>query len=229
MAAAPASAGSGADRGRRAAATVAAWGGWGGRPQPANILLQLRQGQLTGRGLVRAVQVRSRPGGAGRGGPGGSWRGAGEEAFPGRRSVGPTPLGWSLGVPVGCTDAVSRGGAVGSGRLEAPLLGAERGQGWAASGIDGVYEPRAQLLDSAIPAPRLHVWGDPGLICFSSLRAWSFFLLKWVVGQHCSPKRFLSLSYVILPEKPFLDTSSPSRSPLLFGHSPELVSFTLLA
>ncbi|KAF6285031.1 transient receptor potential cation channel subfamily C member 4 associated protein [Rhinolophus ferrumequinum] len=56
MAAAPASAGSGADRGRRAAATVAAWGGWGGRPRPANILLQLRQGQLTGRGLVRAVQ-----------------------------------------------------------------------------------------------------------------------------------------------------------------------------
>lgn len=120
MAAAPASAGSGADRGRRAAATVAAWGGWGGRPRPANILLQLRQGQLTGRGLVRAVQVRSRPGGAGRGGPGGSWRGAGEEAFPGRRSVGPTPLGRPLGVPVGCTDAVSRGGAVGSGRLEAP-------------------------------------------------------------------------------------------------------------
>lgn len=64
-AAAPA-AGSGAGRGRWAAATVAAWGGWGGRPRPGNILLQLRQGQLTGRGLVRAVQVRSRPGGAGR-------------------------------------------------------------------------------------------------------------------------------------------------------------------
>ncbi|XP_030876359.1 short transient receptor potential channel 4-associated protein [Leptonychotes weddellii] len=56
MAAAPAAAGSGAGRGRRAAATVAAWGGWGGRPRPGNILLQLRQGQLTGRGLVRAVQ-----------------------------------------------------------------------------------------------------------------------------------------------------------------------------
>lgn len=57
MAAAPAAAGSGAGRGRRAAATVAAWGGWGGRPRPGNILLQLRQGQLTGRGLARAVQV----------------------------------------------------------------------------------------------------------------------------------------------------------------------------
>ncbi|XP_059978157.1 short transient receptor potential channel 4-associated protein isoform X1 [Lagenorhynchus albirostris] len=56
MAAAPAAAGSGVGRGRRAAATVAAWGGWGGRPRPGNILLQLRQGQLTGRGLVRAVQ-----------------------------------------------------------------------------------------------------------------------------------------------------------------------------
>ncbi|XP_031512549.1 short transient receptor potential channel 4-associated protein isoform X4 [Papio anubis] len=56
MAAAPAAAGSGAGRGRRSAATVAAWGGWGGRPRPSNILLQLRQGQLTGRGLVRAVQ-----------------------------------------------------------------------------------------------------------------------------------------------------------------------------
>ncbi|VFV17023.1 short transient receptor potential [Lynx pardinus] len=56
MAAVPAAAGSGAGRGRRAAATVAAWGGWGGRPRPGNILLQLRQGQLTGRGLVRAVQ-----------------------------------------------------------------------------------------------------------------------------------------------------------------------------
>uniref|UniRef100_G1RGQ1 Transient receptor potential cation channel subfamily C member 4 associated protein n=1 Tax=Nomascus leucogenys TaxID=61853 RepID=G1RGQ1_NOMLE len=56
MAAAPAAAGSGAGRGRRSAATVAAWGGWGGRPRPGNILLQLRQGQLTGRGLVRAVQ-----------------------------------------------------------------------------------------------------------------------------------------------------------------------------
>ncbi|XP_011376673.1 short transient receptor potential channel 4-associated protein [Pteropus vampyrus] len=56
MAAAPAAVGSGASRGRRAAGTVAAWGGWGGRPRPANILLQLRQGQLTGRGLVRAVQ-----------------------------------------------------------------------------------------------------------------------------------------------------------------------------
>uniref|UniRef100_A0A4X1T603 Transient receptor potential cation channel subfamily C member 4 associated protein n=1 Tax=Sus scrofa TaxID=9823 RepID=A0A4X1T603_PIG len=56
MAAAPAAAGSGAGRARRAAATVAAWGGWGGRPRPGNILLQLRQGQLTGRGLVRAVQ-----------------------------------------------------------------------------------------------------------------------------------------------------------------------------
>ncbi|XP_012866146.1 PREDICTED: short transient receptor potential channel 4-associated protein [Dipodomys ordii] len=56
MAAAPAVAGAGASRGRRSAATVAAWGGWGGRPRPGNILLQLRQGQLTGRGLVRAVQ-----------------------------------------------------------------------------------------------------------------------------------------------------------------------------
>ncbi|XP_063515232.1 short transient receptor potential channel 4-associated protein isoform X6 [Pongo pygmaeus] len=56
MAAAPVAAGSGAGRGRRSAATVAAWGGWGGRPRPGNILLQLRQGQLTGRGLVRAVQ-----------------------------------------------------------------------------------------------------------------------------------------------------------------------------
>ncbi|KAF5917844.1 hypothetical protein HPG69_009997 [Diceros bicornis minor] len=56
MAATPAAAESGVGRGRRAAATVAAWGGWGGRPRPANILLQLRQGQLTGRGLVRAVQ-----------------------------------------------------------------------------------------------------------------------------------------------------------------------------
>ncbi|XP_008570247.1 PREDICTED: short transient receptor potential channel 4-associated protein isoform X2 [Galeopterus variegatus] len=56
MAAAPAAAGSGAGRGRLSAATVTAWGGWGGRPRPGNILLQLRQGQLTGRGLVRAVQ-----------------------------------------------------------------------------------------------------------------------------------------------------------------------------
>uniref|UniRef100_A0A2K5W334 Transient receptor potential cation channel subfamily C member 4 associated protein n=1 Tax=Macaca fascicularis TaxID=9541 RepID=A0A2K5W334_MACFA len=54
MAAAPAAAGSGAGRGRRSAATVAAWADGAGRP--SNILLQLRQGQLTGRGLVRAVQ-----------------------------------------------------------------------------------------------------------------------------------------------------------------------------
>lgn len=120
MAAAPAAAGSGADRGRRAASTVAAWGGWGGRPRPANILLQLRQGQLTGRGLVRAVQVPSQPGGAGRGGRGGSWRGPGEEAFPGCRSMGPTPIGRPRGLFLGCMDTVSRGGAVGSGRLEAP-------------------------------------------------------------------------------------------------------------
>lgn len=119
MAAAPAPAESGAGRGRQAAATVAAWGGWGGRPRPGNILLQLRQGQLTGRGLVRAVQVRSRPGGAGRGRPGGSWRGAGEEAFRGRRSTGPSSLGPPLGLPVGSPDAVSRGGAVGSGWLGA--------------------------------------------------------------------------------------------------------------
>lgn len=77
MAAAPAAPGSGAGRGRKAAATVAAWGGWGGRPRPGNILLQLRQGQLTGRGLVRAVQVRSRPEGAGRGGPAGAGEGPG--------------------------------------------------------------------------------------------------------------------------------------------------------
>lgn len=156
MAAAPAAAGSGAGRGRRAAATVAAWGGWGGRPRPGNILLQLRQGQLTGRGLVRAVQVRSRPGGAGRGGPGGSWRGAEEEAFPGRRSTGPTPLRWPRGLPAGCPDAVSRRAAVGSSRREALLRGRA---GLAASGIDGVYEPWAQLLDPPNPAPRLHVWG----------------------------------------------------------------------
>ncbi|KAK7808963.1 hypothetical protein U0070_010110 [Myodes glareolus] len=56
MAAAPAAAGAGASRGRQSAATAAAWGGWGGRPRPGNILLQLRQGQLTGRGLIRAVQ-----------------------------------------------------------------------------------------------------------------------------------------------------------------------------
>ncbi|XP_040837527.1 short transient receptor potential channel 4-associated protein isoform X3 [Ochotona curzoniae] len=57
MAAAPAAAaGSGVGRARRSAATATAWGGWGGRPRPGNILLQLRQGQLTGRGLVRAVQ-----------------------------------------------------------------------------------------------------------------------------------------------------------------------------
>ncbi|XP_012521164.1 PREDICTED: short transient receptor potential channel 4-associated protein [Propithecus coquereli] len=55
-AAVPAAAGSGASRGRRSAATETAWGGWGGRPRPGNILLQLRQGQLTGRGLIRAVQ-----------------------------------------------------------------------------------------------------------------------------------------------------------------------------
>ncbi|KAL6046834.1 hypothetical protein STEG23_005107 [Scotinomys teguina] len=58
MAAAPAAAGAGASRGRRSAATATAWGDWGGRPRPSNILLQLRQGQLTGRGLVRAVQTR---------------------------------------------------------------------------------------------------------------------------------------------------------------------------
>lgn len=128
MAAAPAAAGSGAGRARRAAATVAAWGGWGGRPRPGNILLQLRQGQLTGRGLVRAVQVGSRPGGAGRGGPGGSWPRAGEEAFPGRRSTGPTPLGRPLGLSVGSPDAVSRGRTV-SGQWQArgPVLGAEQG------------------------------------------------------------------------------------------------------
>lgn len=92
MAAAPAAAGAGASRGRRSAATAAAWGGWGGRPRPGNILLQLRQGQLTGRGLVRAVQVRGGPGGAGRGGPGWSWPGAGEEAFPGRCGLARSPL-----------------------------------------------------------------------------------------------------------------------------------------
>lgn len=92
MAAAPAAAGAGASPGRRSAATAAAWGGWGGRPRPGNILLQLRQGQLTGRGLVRAVQVRGWPGGAGRGGPGWSWPGAGEEAFPGRCGPARSPL-----------------------------------------------------------------------------------------------------------------------------------------
>lgn len=117
MAAAPAAAGAGASRGRQSAATAAAWGGWGGRPRPGNILLQLRQGQLTGRGLIRAVQVRGRPGGAGRGGPGWSWPGAGKEAFPGRCGTGQIPLGWPRGCPVCRPDAVSRGGTMGSGRL----------------------------------------------------------------------------------------------------------------
>lgn len=93
MAAAPPAAGAGSSRGRRSAATAAAWGSWGGRPQPGNILLQLRQGQLTGRGLVRAVQVRGQPGGAGRGGPVRGWPGAGREAFPGRCGTGQVPLG----------------------------------------------------------------------------------------------------------------------------------------
>lgn len=29
---------------------------------------------------------------------------------------------------------------------------------WAASGIDGVYQPGAGLLDPPNPAPRLHIW-----------------------------------------------------------------------
>lgn len=92
MAAAPAAAGAGASRGRRSAATEAAWGGWGGRPRPGNILLQLRQGQLTGRGLIRAVQVRGRPGGAGRGGPGWSWPGAGKRPFQAAAAPARSPL-----------------------------------------------------------------------------------------------------------------------------------------
>lgn len=165
MAAAPASAGSGADRGRRAAATVAAWGGWGGRPRPANILLQLRQGQLTGRGLVRAVQVRSRPGGAGRGGPGGSWRGAGGEAFPGRRSMGPTPPWPASGRPRGLHGRCQPRSGGGQRPFRGPGLGAERG--WAASGIDGVYEPWAwPARGVCFPCATSTCLEDPGLICF---------------------------------------------------------------
>lgn len=78
MAAAPAAAGAGASRGRQSAATAAAWGGWGGRPRPGNILLQLRQGQLTGRGLIRAVQVRGGPEGRGGAGRVGAGRGPGK-------------------------------------------------------------------------------------------------------------------------------------------------------
>ncbi|CAO2578104.1 hypothetical protein LEMLEM_LOCUS401 [Lemmus lemmus] len=194
MAAAPAAAGAGASRGRQSAATAVAWGGWGGRPRPGNILLQLRQGQLTGRGLIRAVQVRGRPGGAGRGGPDWSWPGAGKEAFPGRCSTGQIPLGWPRGCPVCRPDAVSRGGTMGSGRLGSLRVWAEWGR--AAWGIDGAYEPWADFLDPHFPAPRLHVGG--------TLASWLHFLLAsrlLLVSRTGSfslqpPERFASLSYL---------------------------------
>lgn len=155
MAAAPVATGAGVCRGRRSAATVAAWGGWGGRPRPGNILLQLRQGQLTGRGLVRAVQVR--------GGRRGGARQAGRELAGGRGQGLSGPLWGGAGPPwpaagllAGRPDAVSCGGAVCCGRLEAP---GRAEQGWAAVGIDGAYEPGAQFSDPPFPAPRLHVWG----------------------------------------------------------------------
>lgn len=138
MAAVPAAAGSGVGRGRRAAATVAAWGGWGGRPRPGNILLQLRQGQLTGRGLVRAVQVRSRPGGAGRGGPGGSWRGGRARGLSRPPLYGPDPSWLAAGPPCGLSRRCQLRRGSGQRQARGSGLGAE--QGWAASGIDGVYE-----------------------------------------------------------------------------------------
>lgn len=196
MAAAPAAAGAGASRGRRSAATAAAWGGWGGRPRPGNILLQLRQGQLTGRGLVRAVQVRGRPGGAGRGGPGWSWPGAGEEAFPGRCGTGQIPLGWPRRCPVCRPDAVSHSGTRGSGQLGGLRVWAEWDR--TAWGIDGAYnKPWAEFLDPHFPAPRLRVW--------RTLASWLHLLLVSCLPlvsrsgssslQHPRPpKRFPSLS-----------------------------------
>lgn len=156
MAAAPAAAGAGASRGRRSAATAAAWGGWGGRPRPGNILLQLRQGQLTGRGLVRAVQVRGRPGGAGRGGPGWSWPGAGEEAFPGRCGPARSPLAGRGAVLCAVRTLSATLGRGGSGQLGGLRDWAEWGR--AAWGIDGAYKPWAEFLDPHFPAPRLRVW-----------------------------------------------------------------------
>ncbi|KAG8517862.1 Short transient receptor potential channel 4-associated protein, partial [Galemys pyrenaicus] len=65
----------------------------------------------------------------GRGGAGWTGRelaGGREEAFPGRRSVGPTPLGRPWDLPGGCPDAVSRGAALSGGRLR-PLVGGRAG------------------------------------------------------------------------------------------------------
>lgn len=192
MAAAPAAAGSGAGRGRRAAATVAAWGGWGGRPRPVNILLQLRQGQLTGRGLVRAVQVRSRPGGAGRGGPGGSWRGAGAEAFPAAAGRARPPVA-GRGVCPWVARTLSAAAGGGHRPSAGPRFGAERG--WAASCTDGVCEPGA--CARSLPSLR-HVRTSGGLRAslLQCLRASSLCLVP-SAGRPVvisAPERFLSLS-----------------------------------
>lgn len=117
----------------------------------------------------------------------GAGGGAGEEAFPGRRSTGLTPLGRSLGlseaVPT-LSAAAGRWAAAGWRPRVRDRAGLE-----AASGTDGVYESWAQLLDPPFLAPRLHVWGTLGEFALA-LYGPRVSPLNWAVGHHAATKRF---------------------------------------
>lgn len=102
-------------------------------------------------------------------------------------------------------------------------LGAERDR--AESGIDGVYEPWAQLLDPAFLAPRLHVWGTLGEFALVSAGL-EFLSCELGCGSSLQPQMVLKL-IMSFSKRGFSLTPPPtsSRSPLLFSHSPEFVSF----